>query len=200
MTTLPDHELLWLSCAAKRCCSLRTVRPTGGDIWRIATQLHVPPESFLRSTRAEPDADDGVLLAPTAQPVQLALARRATQGRQAACVFLMQLGDAVARCGLGELRPLPCQAFPGCTTDDALRIQQDHGCTCRTWNLADLDRPAVAALLEREAAERALDRRLIQAWNEQVRAEGGRRYILADFCGYLTQAYAAHMAVAAGTA
>ncbi len=202
MITHPDHELLWLSCAAKRCCSLRTVRPTGGDIWRIATRLHVPPESFLRSIPAEPDADDGVLLAPTSQPVHLALARRATKGRQAACVFLMHIREEVARCGLGELRPLPCQAFPGRDACGTLRIREDHGCTCRSWNLAELDRPAVAALLAQEAAERARDRQLIHLWNEQVKSDEGSKYSLADFCGYLLYAYTAQMAeaTAGGTA
>lgn len=194
MTHHSYHELLWLSCAAKRCCSLRTVRPTGGDIWRIATQLQVPPERFLRSIPAEAAAPDGVLLAPDAQPIHLALARRAVKGRQAACVFLMQIGDDVARCGLGELRPLPCQAFPGRGVGGALTISDQHGCTCRAWSLADLDRPVVTALLEQEAAEREQDQRIILAWNGQVVAAPGTTYSLADFCRYLMHAYATEAA------
>ena len=199
MTTHSYHELLWLSCAAKRCCSLRTVRPTGGDIWRIATQLQVPPERFLRTIPAEEAAaTDGVLLAPGAQPIHLALARRAVKGRQAACVFLMQIGDDVARCGLGELRPLPCQAFPGRGVGGALTISDQHGCTCRAWSIADLDRPAVAALLEQEAAERDLDQRLVHAWNEHVAAAAGASYSVADFCRYLMHAYTGNTTQAVG--
>lgn len=193
MATHPYHELLWLSCAAKRCCSLRTVRPTGGDIWRIATQLQVPPESFVRTVPAEPDAPAGVLLAPEGQPVHLALARRPVTGRQAACVFLLQIGNDVARCGLGALRPLPCQAFPATGGRGVLDISADHSCTCRDWSLADVDRVAVAALLEREAAERALDQRLIHEWNEQVAAAAAiTQYSVADFCRHLLHAYADH--------
>ena len=197
MTTHPYHEVLWLSCAAKRCCSVRTVRPTGGDIWRIATQLQVPPESFVRTIPAAPAAHDGVLFAPDGQPMHLALARRAVKGRQAACVFLMQIREDVARCGLGDLRPLPCQAFPGSEAGGVLAVSAHHGCTCRAWSLADLDRPVVTALLEREAAERDLDRRLIHEWNRQVAADPGAAHSLADFCGYLMRAYADHTAGAA---
>jgi Fe-S-cluster containining protein len=194
MATHPSHELLWLSCAAKRCCSVRTVRPTGGDIWRIATSLDVPPESFLRTIPAEPSADDSLLLAPDGPPLHLALARRPVKGRQATCVFLMQIRDDVARCGLGALRPLPCRTFPATGADGVLCVSEQHGCTCRAWSLADLDRPVVAPLLEQEAAERALDRRLIQAWNQRVASAAS----LAEFCRYLMQAYADHGADVVG--
>lgn len=198
MTTLPSHELLWLSCAAKRCCFVRTVRLTGGDIWRIATQLQVPPESFLRTIPAPPSADDSILLAPNGPPLHLALARRAVKGRQAACVFLMQIRDDVARCGLGELRPLPCRTFPASGGGGVLYVSEQHGCTCRTWSLADLDRPAVATLLEQEAAERDLDRQLIQAWNGQVAAAAPATSSIAVFCRYLMRAYADHTPGVAG--
>lgn len=185
----PLHELLWLSCGSKRCCSTRTVRPTGGDIWRIATQLHVPPESFLRAIPAEPDMSEGFLLSPSNAPMQVALARRTVKARQATCVFLMQIGDEAARCGLGELRPLACQAFPACGEHGVVQASADHGCTCRTWNLADIERVQAAAVLQQETDERELDRRLIGEWNAQVTATG-HTFSLNDFCGYLIHAYA----------
>lgn len=194
MTSFPCHELLWLSCAAKRCCSVRTVRPTGGDIWRIARQLHVPPESFLRAIPAPLSAGDGVLFASHGKPMHVALARRAVKERQAACVFLMQIGDDLARCGLGALRPLPCQAFPGVGAGPRVSVAQEHGCTCRDWSLADLDRVAVADLVAREGAERELDRRLVHEWNVQVLAAASTTYDLVGFCGYLMHAYAVNAA------
>lgn len=188
MATQPYHELLWLGCAAKRCCSLRTVRPTGGDIWRIATRLHVPPESFLRTIPAEP-VEHGFLLAPDGQPCQLALARRVATARQATCVFLMRIGDEAARCGLGELRPLPCQAFPAEGTGRVFGIDRDNGCTCRTWNLADLDRAVVADLLRQQADERAFDRQIVDEWNAQIAASTRPSWSLAEFCGFLLHTY-----------
>lgn len=193
MTSPPAHELLWLSCAAKRCCSLRTVRLTGGDLWRIATRLEVPPLAFVRAVPAAPDATDGVLLALDGPPLHLALARRAVTGRQAACVFLMHIRDDLARCGLGALRPLACQAFPASGGDGMLQISEEHGCTCRAWSLADLDRPAAAALLAQQTAERALDLPLIETWNAQVAAQAISPS-LAQFCAYLLHAYASQAA------
>lgn len=190
MTAPPHHELLWLHCAAKRCCAVRTVRPTGGDIWRIATALEVAPESFLRAIPAEP-ADAGFRLSARGPLQQLALARRPAKLRQGACIFLMLLGDDVARCGLGALRPLPCQAFPAGGAGGTVRVAEPHGCTCRAWTLADLDRPAAAALLAREAAERALDRQIAAAWNQQP---AGAPVALADVCGYVLRAYERHAA------
>jgi hypothetical protein len=190
MNNHPYHELLWLHCAAKRCCTLRTVLPTGGDIWRIATALQAPPESFLRAVPAEPP-DDGFRLASHASPQRLALARRPAKLRQGACVFLLQLGDDAARCGLGALRPLPCQTFPAVGPAVAPSVAEQHGCTCRVWTLADIDRAAVAALLEREASERELDRQIAAGWNG--RGPGGGS-TLADLCYYVLRAYERHYA------
>jgi hypothetical protein len=185
MTTTPSHELLWLHCAAKRCCVERTVRPTGGDIWRIATALQLRPERFLRAIPADPP-DDGFLLASHRAPQHLALARRPAKWRQGACAFLMLLGDDVARCGLGALRPLPCQAFPASAGSGAPHLAEAGACTCRSWTLADLDRPAVAALLAREAEERALDRQIVAQWNQSA---AGAEATLAEAAAYMLRAY-----------
>jgi hypothetical protein len=184
----PLHELLWLSCAAKRCCSARTVLPTGADIWRIATRLQAPPESFLRPVAADPNADDAFLLAPAGQLFHAALARRTVQGRVSVCVFLMQLGDRAARCGLDGLRPLPCRSFPAESAGGALRVGDDLPCTCRCWSLADLDRAHASALLRQEQQERRQYHAIIQAWNARVGAgEAGDTF--PDFCSYLLDAY-----------
>jgi Fe-S-cluster containining protein len=153
--------------------------------------LHVPPESFLRTIRADAAGEDVVLLAPNGAPVYVTLARRVVKGRQAACVFLMQIDD-VARCGLGGLRPLPCQSFPATGEAGLLCLPEQHICTCRAWSIADLDRAMVKVQLEREAAERARDRRLIQEWNIQVTNTTRTSYTLADFCDYVIHAYARH--------
>lgn len=182
----PLHELLWLSCAAKRCCSTRTVLPTSGDIRRIATALDVPPESFLRPVPADPSDNAGALLAPSWEPFRVALARRPLKGRPATCVFLMQLTDDVARCGLGSLRPLSCQAFPAVGNGLLVDVAGDHGCTCRNWGPGDLDRPHAGALLRRQEDERRKDQAVVQAWNARTDAPGAAvGWSFADLCRYL---------------
>ena len=43
---------------------------------------------------------------------RLALAKRASRKRQPPCTFLLRTRDGHHRCGLGELRPAACRAFP----------------------------------------------------------------------------------------
>jgi Fe-S-cluster containining protein len=186
----PIHEVLWLSCATKRCCALRTVLPSGADIWRIATRLDVPPESFLRPIPAPPAADDAIALAPPHPPVRAALARRALKGRVSACVFLMQVDGRAARCGLGGLRPLSCRAFPAAGAGGAVRVGDDLPCDCRAWSLADLDRQHVSALLRQAEHERERYRAVIHEWNALAVAPSAR-VSFGDFCRYLLAAYSA---------
>lgn len=184
------HETLWLSCATKRCCSTRVVLPAGRDIWRIATRLEAPPESFLRPVPAQPDCDDGFLLAPRGPPMHAALARTVSKGRAAACVFLLHLGDRATRCGLDALRPLPCQSFPATGSGEIIRVD-GAPCDCRAWTLADLDRGHVLALLRQETHERQHYRGVIRAWNTRVgAAPSDARFAFGDFCRYVIDTYA----------
>jgi hypothetical protein len=83
----PLHELHWLSCATKRCCTQRTVFPTSAEIWRIASQLDVPPESFLRAVPTQHAHEPSFLLEPNGRSMQAALLRRALGATQQHACF-----------------------------------------------------------------------------------------------------------------
>ncbi len=179
-------EILWQHCAAKRCCCTRTVLPTGADIWRIATTLQVSPESFLRPSPA-PSAHGFAL--DQAQPLVFpALARRALSSQHAPCVFLLQLGDQASRCGINPIRPLPCQSFPAVSLAGKFDVDAAHGCTCRSWSLAEIDRERASALLRQEAEERERYHEVMRAWNAAV-ALTKRRYTFGNVCRYVLEMY-----------
>lgn len=180
--------ILWQHCAAKHCCCVRTVLPTGADIWRIATALRAPPESFLRLVPAP--SSHGFALDHAQPLVYPALARRALSSRSAQCVFLLQFGDQASRCGIHSLRPLPCQSFPAVGVAGQIEIDAAPGCTCRSWSVAEIDREAVSALLQQEAGERERYHEVMRAWNTAV-ALTKRRYTFSNVCQYLLEVYEA---------
>ena len=181
-------EILWQHCAVKRCCCVRTVLPTGADIWRIATDLRVSPESFLRPVPA-PSAHGFAL--DHAQPlIYPALARRTLSSQSAPCVFLLQFGDQASRCGINNLRPLPCQSFPAVGVAGQIDVDTAPGCTCRSWSLAEIDREYASALLQQEAEERERYHEAMRAWNGAV-ALTKRRYTFSNVCQYVLEAYEA---------
>jgi Fe-S-cluster containining protein len=179
----PLHELHWLSCATKRCCTQRTVFPTSAEIWRIASQLDVPPESFLRAVPTQHAHEPSFLLEPNGRSMQAALLRRALGGNTAACVFLMQLG-AHNRCGLGPLRPIACQIFPASADSAPPHLAKADVCQCRQWSLSDLDRPRIAAQLDQLAVERQRYQQHVAAWNERIQTDN-RTATFAEFCAFL---------------
>jgi Fe-S-cluster containining protein len=177
-------DMLWLSCAAKRCCSARTVVLSGADIWRIAGRLQVPPTSFLRAVAAPPDADDAFALDQTPQRWRAALARSADRG-SATCIFLVQPNGA-ARCGLGAGRPLPCRHFPAVLAGDVVSVPADMSCSCHTWSLADLDIARERETLQQAEAEGRQHRDLVARWNALIAAGApSMRRTLEDFCTFV---------------
>jgi Fe-S-cluster containining protein len=182
-------EHLWLSCREKTCCSFYNVFPTGHDIWRIATQLRMPPWSFTTPLQAAAEAEDGIVLSPDGSRFRVALAKQTTEEPFPPCVFLMKLSHDAARCGLGELRPRPCHSFPSMLADGLLYLMNDGGCSCRTWSLADVDVDHETELLAEEQRERIIYQKVIASWNEYVSGTGDVNLSYRDFCRYLLDIY-----------
>lgn len=181
-------EILWQHCAAKHCCCVRSVLPTGADIVRIATALQVSPERFLHPIPT-PSAH-GFVLAHGQPLVYPALARRIRSSQATTCVFLLQFGDQASRCGINALRPLVCQSFPAVNVAGQVEVDPAHSCMCRTWSLAEIDRERVSTLLRQQAEERERYHEVMGAWNAVV-ALTKQRYTFSNVCQYMLEAYEA---------
>lgn len=176
------RELLWLACREKTCCHAK-VLVTGHDVRRICATLSVKPWDVVTAVVAEAGAPDGFRLSPGGRFHQLALVKR--PGPERACTFLWKVNDGHAQCGLGELRPGVCQAYPAVIVDGML-CANSSACTCRRWSVFDLDGDADRSLLRTLAAEQSEYVALVGRWNEQL----GEKRTFRQYCTWLLDAYA----------
>lgn len=151
---------------------------TGEDVVRIARSLHVTPWTFTVPIDAPLDADDAFALDTSERRFRLALGR-AFLGNETHCAFLLDLPSGSSRCGLGELRPMACVAFP--------RAGGGENCAC-DWTGVALDDAASDAALARLDDERARYAQVVAAWNAFVVA-GGDAVEHRDFCRFVLHAY-----------
>jgi hypothetical protein len=196
-------EALWLACKAKACCHAATIVPTGRDIWRIARALDAPPWSFLVPFEAPQPRRDAFALDQSARRFRLALAKGATRRVKSPppCIFLLRTRTGQHRCGLGDLRPQLCKAFPTQLVDGLVCVLPDTGCTCRAWALADLDVNEERAAAEMVQAESEEYCALVAQWNARVAAAPpGTQLSVADYCAFVLAAYEAFAAEAASPA
>jgi Fe-S-cluster containining protein len=186
MTT---REATWLACEAKSCCHAAVV-PTGRDVWRIARALEVPPWSFVRYFPVPDAADDAFALAETAQRHRLVLAKQESEQKPAPCAFLTSTRHGYRRCGLGDLRPAHCRAFPADLVGGVLCMRNDLGCTCRVWTMVDVEvAEARAAVLQRDV-EMQEYRSVVARWNARVAlAVPGQESDFLAYCDFLIDAY-----------
>ncbi len=186
MTLLPitRKETIWLACKAKACCYAPLVLPSGRDVWRIARALQAPPWSFLVYFQTPDPRRDAFILDHSGQQFRLALGKGAARRRQgtAPCIFLLRTRDGAHRCGLGDLRPLVCRAFPAEVVDGVLCLRRDSGCTCRTWALSDVYLAEERALVEARQAESEEYCAVVARWNARVAAAPTERSF--DFLEY----------------
>jgi Fe-S-cluster containining protein len=181
-------ELLWLSCREKSCCHTTKVVISGFDMWRINQAMELMPWQYARYVDAPADASDGFLLQSDGPRFQVVLAKRGEVDEGGApCVFLLKLNDGHAQCGLGQLKPTACQAYPAVLIDGLLRCSSS-ACTCRRWSVLDLDVGYDIALLQRMLEEAAEYAQIVETWNEEVE-KSQQIHTFRDFCAYVVDAY-----------
>jgi Fe-S-cluster containining protein len=184
------REAACLSCREKTCCSYYVVSVTGSDVWRIMRALQLSPADFLRYWETAEEAPGRFLLRPEGPYCELVLAKRPMPEPLASpCVFLTRTSDGHGVCGLGDLRPGQCQAYPVYLEDGRVRLINDpRGCV-RTWSYGDVDLARERDRFRRLAAEQEEHQATVAEWNRRVR-EARRERAFEEFCAYLANRHA----------
>ena len=158
---------------------------TGQDVWRISAVLCAKPWDFTVAVPAEEGATDAFRLVVDGPWWQMALAKRGRKtAPKGACTFLWKLNDGHAQCGLGDLRPGVCRAYPALLVNGTL-CANSAACTCRRWSVLDFDGDTERALLEDVAREDAAYTAVVRRWNDGL--DAARTY--QDFGAYLLDVY-----------
>jgi hypothetical protein len=190
--TLTRKQATWLACKAKSCCYAAFVVPSGRDVWRISRALDAPPWTYLVYFSPPQPRRDAFCLDQSGRRFRLLFAKRASRRtkRPKPCIFLMRARDGSHRCGLGDLRPLGCQAFPAELVDGVVCVQPATGCACRPWALTDMEVAEELLILEARQRESEEYCTLVDAWNARVAAApAGTSFEFTDYCRYLLARY-----------
>jgi hypothetical protein len=186
MPATPAAFERWLRCAPKACCAAAVVYPTGDEALRIATTLAIPLDEVVTALPSSPLVT-AYRLKPGGPAFRLALVRvRTGPQAPATCGFLVQLPNGTGRCGLGELRPRRCQAFPAVMRAEEIGID-GTACTCAIWSAADLAPEAEGAVLRDLVRANERYAALVGAWNARLTTDATH----AAYLTYLQKAYAA---------
>jgi Fe-S-cluster containining protein len=196
---LSRKEAIWLACKAKSCCYTPVVVPTGRDVWRIARVLETPLPSFLLYFPTPRPRRDAFALDHSGQDFRIALGKAPSRRKSAPpCIFLLRTRGGHHRCGLGDLRPLVCRAFPADLMDGVLSLSNDGRCVCHTWALAEVDIDQETALVEARQRDAEEYCAIVARWNARVgAAPDGASFTFVDYCDFLLETYDA---IATGSA
>jgi len=187
--TAPNRDAICLGCREKLCCTYYTVSVTARDVWRIIRSLQLAPSDFLRYAEAAEERPGRFLLRPDGPGCDLVLAKR-PGAAPSPCLFLLRTGDGHGVCGLGDLRPGECQAYPVYLRHGLVRLVNDREGCVRSWSYAEIEIEAEASRLRRLGAEMEEHCRMVAEWNRSVRA-AGREHTFDEFCAYLVNRCAA---------
>ena len=185
-------EAVWLACKEKTCCYTSFVLVTGRDVWSIASALDAPPWSFLVYFQSPEPKPDAFVLDNSDRYFRLALAKQPSRRKKSPppCIFLLKTRNGYHRCGLGALRPGVCKSFPSELVSGVLCVQNNRGCTCRRWALADVEIEEETALVRAQQRDYAEYAQVVASWNALIAgAPPDAEITFFDYCEYLMEAY-----------
>jgi Fe-S-cluster containining protein len=141
------------------------------DVRKLAAGTGLHPGDFLTLWNTS-EGKDGFRLRPDGPATELNLVRNdITRG----CVFLMEIGPDLARCGVYAHRPFVCRNFPTALTGGAVGIRPEVKCGPNSWNLATMDLATYRRDLKRSEAALAEHRKIMAVWNAAIQASGQER-------------------------
>jgi Fe-S-cluster containining protein len=172
-------------CAAD-CCRKFQVVILGWDVYRVARDLQLPPESFVElQGAAEPDAAHQLVL--DVEERERRYHRMALRKRDGGCVFLLSLGS-VGRCGIYSSRPDACRSYPAIADGDLVTLARREYCPPGSWE--DIDAENYRLRYQRGQKQRTIFDVVGDGWNERILRRRERRGP-ADFFAWLMRTYAA---------
>ena len=190
MLAVAERHRTCLTCREQLCCYYYNITPTGADIWRIVSAMHLDPSDFLRYYETSEPAQGRFMLSPNgAFCVMTLLKRTLPEPLPSPCIFLLRSNDGASRCGLGDLRPAECLTFPVYRDGDRVEIlREPEGCV-KSWSPEEIDAAEEEVQLKQQEDEDETYGEIVAHWNGYVRTSGEER-TFPEFCAYLLNCYA----------
>lgn len=175
-------NLAGCATCAGRCCRQYRVEVTVADVRTLAAGTGLAPADFVVLAERRDSAHSGFRLEPGGKVFELDLIRARSSG---ACVFLMEIDEGIARCGVYPHRPLVCRNFPATVRNGAIGVREEVACGPDSWNLAAMDLTTYRRDLTRSEVAWAEHWRVVSAWNARVAADPAVTYAPADLFEFL---------------
>lgn len=175
-------------CGGK-CCRNYIVPVTGHDVWRLNTHQRLSPESFLVAGHQQGEHSDGFVLEAGGRSQFMALDKKGDFNRYKPCVFLVELADGRARCGVYASRPTVCRVYPMTIHAGRIGLHEHLICSPNAWSAEEMSRPTWLATLKRTYMEFDIYSEVVKRWNARVAHSPGETFTLHEYYSYLLNVY-----------
>ncbi|MFI9584750.1 hypothetical protein ACIHCQ_23560 [Streptomyces sp. NPDC052236] len=156
----PGARAEWHASRAENLCTRGARYVTGSDIVRVSRALALEPWHVTQTAPAAADDPTGILTDGGRRRVNLRLAN-GPQG----CLFLLRTSGGLGHCGIGELAPVSCRAFPAQLGEGASPAPRNPADGAPRLSERDLDQETLAEAKRGWAADRDDWFDVVKRWN-----------------------------------
>jgi Fe-S-cluster containining protein len=178
------------TCGA--CCYLYYVPLSGYDVWRISRTLGLDPSEFVVAFANPPEAKYTFpfRLCHDGDPYELALEKQGPFQIGEPCVFLDRRDDGTSRCGIYDVRPAACRAYPmELTAENTMTMRPRALCPSGAWSDCEPEQPAWRASWASLATQFDQYRQVVEMWNAQVALQPDRQFSMDHYLAYVMGVY-----------
>lgn len=156
----PSARAEWHASRTENLCVRGARYVTGSDIVRVSRALALEPWHLTQTAPAAADDPTGIVTNGGRRRVNLRLANGPY-----GCVFLLRTAGGLGHCGLGELAPVSCRAFPAQLGEGAPAGTTKSRGGSGQLTEADLDQELLADAKRGWTADRDHWFEVVERWN-----------------------------------
>ncbi len=179
-----------ITCSG-HCCSRNLINVCGYDAWLIARGLSIKPTDFLAFAQLEEEETPyNFQIDGSGRSYYLVLNMNEQPDGSRRCMFGISLPRHQLRCGIYNLRPIACRAYPFVLEGGEPAIKPWALCPQGAWDLNDLDILPLREELGKFQMEFCIYGLVVTHWNKEVSKQPPRKKLdFRPFVHFLMEVY-----------
>ena len=150
------------------CCSQNLINICGYDVWVIVRELQIHPSDFIGLACLNAGSHYSFRIDGSDKAYGMVLRMKQSPDGNPRCIFAIDLPNNVVRCGIYQIRPVPCRAYPLALDGDKAVVKPSSLCPDGTWNACDCDSSCFGDELARGDMEYSIYSFLLAVWNREM--------------------------------
>ncbi len=150
------------------CCKHNLINLCTYDIWLIVRNLHISPTDFVGFASLGRESPYDFVIDGSGKAYCMVINMKERPDGSRRCMFALDLPEPAVRCGIYDIRPIACRAYPFAFACGKAAVKSWAFCPKPGWDSLQPDQTFWVPELARHDMEFSIHAFLVHVWNTEM--------------------------------